>query len=167
MISLFGPKLTLTPLTAAPIIASMKISYDKVDFDKLKEDAEREHRLDIEAIERVRRLLGKSASSLPTDRNGAPRRAPKNKLRSAGAGKGKLLRAVRSIVKAKTGIFTRYMIEESLQKEFPEMIVKRGSLKSVLKRLADDGGIEVVVPPLGRRHAQYRRGKSAPNKEDD
>jgi hypothetical protein len=148
----------LTPLTAGSIIASMKIG--EVDFDKLKEDAEREHQLDLEAIERVRKLLGKSAAQ--TGRNGSPRRRQKN-----GAGKGKLLKAVRSIVKSQTGVFTRYTVEEGLQKEFPAMAIKHGSLKSVLKRLADDGDMEVVVPPRGRRHAQYRRGKAAPNKEND
>ena len=136
-----------------------------VDYERLKEAAELEHRLNMEAIDRVRRMEQSLAgSSIPTSANGklddhaSAVASPKRKRRSSAEG-GKVVGVLREAISFQDGEFTRQTLLDQLKLNHPGKTIKDGSLKAALKRLTDSGEIEVVVKAQGRRHATYKRGQ--------
>jgi hypothetical protein len=151
----------LTKGYARKRIASMSAT----DYDRLKKAADEDHRLNLEAIERVRRMEQALAGRTPSPSaspNGAAEShvtPPKPKgPRPAKPGGGKVISAVRKTLSTLDDEFTRSMIQERLGAMHPKVIVKPGSLKAALNRMVETGEIEVVVRGTGRTLAKYRRG---------
>jgi hypothetical protein len=139
---------------------------DTADYKHLKEVAEREYRLNLEAIERVKRMqeTPPTEGALPVSDSSNRLPMPKMPKIYPRAG-GKIANAVRAVIAAFDGQFTRNDVKLALQARYPVLVVKPGSLKAVMNRLAASGEIKVLVAAMGRRHAVYRRGTITGSKE--
>jgi len=135
-----------------------------IEYERLKEAAEREYRLNLEAIERIRHMehaLAKSTPSLPTNgkpKNHATPHEPKKAPPQINKG-GKVISAVRKVIVNLDGKFTRNTVQAALEASHPGLDIKTGSLKAVLKRMVETGEIKVLTPAQGRTGATYQRGK--------
>lgn len=115
------------------------------EYDRLRAEANADYRRKLEAIETVWKMSGGS-------QNGA-------KASGASIGKGALQQAVTGVLALLPAEFTLRDVEKQIRSTRPELAgqIKRPSLSSALKRLADDEQIVVVVTGRGKRASTYRR----------
>ena len=134
------------------------------NYERLKEALDREYKLNLEALERVRRIeesLAGSASDSPANGKkiaSASRARPRSNPETPRKSGGKLISAVREIVRRLEGEFTRQTIENALKADHPELKLPKGSMKAVLKRMVGNGEIKLLLAAQGRRYAKYQRG---------
>jgi hypothetical protein len=133
------------------------------EYRRLKEQADNEHRLNLDALERVRRMALTASVETPTatvllpgtgagvGKPSAPSRPRQKKSRD----KGELLASVRDIVAASDHPFTINHVLAELTKN--DELVSRGSLQTVLARLREGGEIQVFRAGAGRIAAIYRK----------
>jgi hypothetical protein len=116
------------------------------EYERLKVEAAAEYRRKLEAIETVWRMSG-GASQNDAD------------AQATTLGKGSLHQAVKNAVQVISGEFTHRDVEKQIQVSDPAIAakVKRPSLSSALKRLADEKEIVLVSAGRGKRASKYRR----------
>lgn len=131
------------------------------DFELLKQQADDEHRRNLDAIERVRRMhelaaKSKAALSPPEGGNGKAPKAPPKKTRGKGK-HGAVLSAVRAAINGTDGKFTFKAIAQRIGEDSPKLGVKGATVRVILKKLTTAGVIEVVKQGIGRTPTEYRK----------
>src|SRR5437879_1070823 len=116
------------------------------EYERLKGEAAAEYKKKLEAIDLVWRMSG------GTSQNGSNPDV-------GHVGKGSLLQAVKQAVQFLTGEFTLRDVEKQIQATDSVFAakIKRPSLSSTLKRLAEDKDIVLVAAGSGKRASKYRR----------
>ena len=116
------------------------------EYKKLKREIQAEYDEKIKALEMVWRMSG-----------GASQSASKNS--GTAIGKGSLLQAVRYALPKISGEFTLREVIKQIQADNPVFAetLKRASLSSTLKRLANDKEIVLVMEGKGKRASKFRR----------
>jgi hypothetical protein len=117
------------------------------EYDRLKLEAEAGYRRTLEAIETVWKLSGGAAPQ-----NGAS-------SQQSTVGKGALQQAVKATFQFLPPSFTLRDVETHIRAMNPALAakIKRPSLSSVLKRMADDNQIVRMTTGSGKRASTYRR----------
>jgi len=115
------------------------------EYHKLRNEVEAEYRKKIEALDLVFKM-----SSNGVGGNGTTGQV---------FGKGTLLKAVRQALEGLRADFVLKDIVERIRVNNPSFAatLKRASLSSTLKRLADSHEIEVVELGRGKRASKYRK----------
>jgi hypothetical protein len=116
------------------------------EYTRLKLEAEAEYRRKLEAIETVWKLSGGANQGTATHG-------------TSSLSKGSLHQAVKNAIQFLSGDFSLHDVEKRIQESDPALAarVKRPSLSSALKRLADDKEIVLVTTGSGKRASTYRR----------
>jgi hypothetical protein len=105
---------------------------------RLRGKIEASYRKDIEALNRVWRIVGK--------------------INRASARAGALLRVVRPIVEGMDKPFTIRDVEEQIRQQSPTLNpIRLPSITTILTRLVARGVLELVVRGSGRRPSLFRR----------
>ena len=115
------------------------------EYEKLKAEAAAEYRRKLEAIEVVWKMTGGTRNDSPSDDT------PVNK--------GALQTAIKEAVQFLTGEFTLRDVEKQIgatNSAFAAKI-KRASLSSALKRMAEEKEITLVTLGKGKRASKYKR----------
>lgn len=76
--------------------------------------------------------------------------------RTSNTKKGALLNVIRNVLPEIQGEFTQHTVIEKLREKNPGVAVKRASLSSTLRRLADDKEIELLELGAGKRPTRYK-----------
>jgi len=128
------------------------------EYEQLKQQAharaERQLKLDLEAIERVYRI-GQDAVQLTIGGLSSPAGRRKRR-KSKRKGRGWLLDAMRVFLGASNGKFTFPEARTTLHEQTGRPIV-RGSLKSAFKTLIESGEMQVLRKAVGRTPGEYRK----------
>jgi hypothetical protein len=116
------------------------------EYEKLRADAAAEYRRKLEAIEVVWKMTG-GVSRNGTGADETP------------VGKGSLQQAVKDALQFISGEFSLRDVEKQIRATDSALAakVKRPSLSSALKRLANERQIELVSVGKGKRPSKYRR----------
>ena len=130
---------------------------DAREYEALKQRAEEEHRQNLAAIERV--WIISQANGTPVD-TAAPSAlcVKQNRAeRKTGGKQTRIIQDVRAAIKNLSDTFIFSDVLERLAVEKPNLEVKRGTLKAVLKKLSETGELELVTQGIGRRPTKFRR----------
>jgi hypothetical protein len=134
---------------------------DRAEYQQLKQRAETEYRENVNAIERVWAMSQVADPSTNGAADSPPRpRRPYTRRKKAGAGKGALIKAVRTAIDELEGKFTFRQVHEAILNRNRSLVVKRTTLKATMKRLADAGELVIVTQGIGRRATVYLKGNS-------
>jgi len=111
------------------------------EYDRLRNEIEAEYHKKIEALELIWRMSNKAPTGLMTN------------------GRGALLGAVRDAVNQLYATFTIRDVEKVIKQQNAVVgsHVRRASLSNTLKRLVEDGLLELVEKGQGKRPSSYRR----------
>jgi len=120
------------------------------ELEALKKQREEEHHKDVEALERVYRMMSKSAHD--DDKNGA---AKKVAAKTRKTGKGDLRDAIVEIVNGIPAEFSTQTVIELLSDKIPDL--KKPSVNVVLNKLVKRGILMLTVKGIGRRPSMYRK----------
>lgn len=113
------------------------------EYQRLKRQIEAEYHQKLDALEMVFRM------STNARRNGV-------EARISGPRRGVLLSVVRGVLPDIRGEFTQHSVIEKLHENNPEIEIKRASMSATLRKLADDGEIELLQLGSGKRPSRYR-----------
>jgi hypothetical protein len=115
------------------------------EYERLKDDAASEYRRKLEAIEVVWKMTGGA-------NNGA-------KADDSPIGRGALQQAIKTALQFITGDFTLRDVEKQIQATNSGFAakIKRPSLSSALKRMANEKEIVLVEAGMGKRASKFRR----------
>ncbi len=118
----------------------------QAEYERLKSDALTEYKRKIDAIETVWKMTGGVTLNAAT-------------VEGPGISKGALQQAILVALQALPGEFTLRDIEKQIQINDSVFAakIKRPSISSALKRLADDKKIALVTLGKGKRASTYRR----------
>lgn len=114
------------------------------EYNRLRREIEAEYRKKLDALEMV---WGMSNAS---------RRSGNETNRTTHARKGALLNIVRSVLPEMQGEFSQRDVLDKVREKNAELDVKRASLSSTLRRLADDKEIDLLELGAGKRPSRYK-----------
>lgn len=114
------------------------------EYRRLKRQIEAEYHQKLDALEMVWQM------SNTARRNGI------EAVSVTPSKKGALLGLIRGVLPEIRGEFTQRTVAEKLREKPPGTEIKRASLSSTLRRLADDGDIELLELGKGKRPSRYR-----------
>lgn len=118
----------------------------KATRDRKITKAREEYQEAMTSIDNVRRLE-KELGIQPTSRSNG----------QAGVPRGALAAAVRQSLSVIRGEFTSETVMRAIETHNPDAVTDhRASIASALRKLVEDGTLEVVVQPQGRRAGRYR-----------
>jgi hypothetical protein len=126
----------------SPIISQMH----EREYKRLRAEIEADYRKKLEALDLVWSMS-----------NGATR--PGQNI----SGRGAILLAVRTAVAGLQSTFGPPEVESSIKKNDPALApkIRRASISNVLKKLVDEGTVEVVEKGQGRQASTYRKKPQA------
>jgi hypothetical protein len=133
------------------------------EYQRLKEQAGREYRLDLEAIERVRRMTGNLANGhVPESHphiahNEDTEQEPiafSPRRRRGGYTKGSVSNAARAFIKTSKGPFTIHEVMRAVEAEGGQPNIN--TIRSLMRRLVSEGAIELLSGGIGRTPAKYK-----------
>jgi len=135
------------------------------EYERLKSKAEEEHRKNLDAIERVFRMSQGIVEAKPTsiarDDNDHDNEEKIRGIRNGTllpVGKGELDRAVKAEIATFPNRFTLLDVVEKLQEK--SIAAKGPSVRSVMKRLEQQGVVVTVRAGVGRRPTLYEKKKT-------
>ncbi len=114
------------------------------EYRRLRRRIEAEYQEKIKALDMVYQMSNGTASK------------GLEASRTSNAKKGALLNVVRKVLPDIHGEFTQRTVIEKLREKNPDVAVKRASLSSTLRRLADDKEIELLELGAGKRPSRYK-----------
>jgi hypothetical protein len=146
--------------------AGMSQPYEQIkrkieaEYRAKKEAVEAEYMAKTEALEKLRPELDSLPADVPSSNGSRPAvevpQARRENHSAVDPVRGDFLRAVRTTIREfEKERFLRSEIEDRLRDQQGE--VNHNYFKTVMKRLVDDGEIEMVVPNYGREPGVYRR----------
>jgi len=110
----------------------------------MKQQIEAEHRKRMDALELLWKDFGEKSNL-------------QGKMDFVKSPKGELTSGVQEIVKMLDSDFSVENVAEKLKISKPNLSIKRPSISTVLKRLVDEGQIQIVEVGKGRRATIYKR----------
>lgn len=113
------------------------------EYRRLKHQIEAEYQQKIHALEMVWTMANRARRNETGVRSDRPR-------------KGALLALVRNVLPQMRGEFTQHTVLEKLRENNQTMDIKRASMSATLRKLSDDGEIELLELGSGKRPSRYR-----------
>jgi hypothetical protein len=134
---------------------------NKVEYERLKQEAEAEHRKNLEAIERVWRMSRVMEESRTESSNQINQADPaRNGTEAQNNGvflKGDLSAMVGRAVKDIPGPFSIVQLNDRLDRDHPNRNFQRPSIYSVLQKLIGQGELSIEIQGSGRSPTIYKR----------